>query len=269
MPAAAKVAALAKADEIKKKADVIRAEVNRIQNEGRRVTYAEVIAPGEKKLFEKVTGKPYQTVALTTKGGTEAAPAMMAGDSMMMMSNGVRTEKVIIPGYDRKEFSKEEKEAMNAKLRAAYEEEADYFGITEPKERKKYVSTRERMSRDTVRAAELESPAQRGHYLREFGQSDRETIENANNEASVPQALAMMNGSLLPQLLDSFSQLMLTVRKAQYPDDKVDAAYMTILSRKPSANEKAAWLKAQDNGLTDMQDLVFSLLNTQQFIFIQ
>ena len=132
--------------------------------------------------------------------------------------------------------------------------------------RSKIVATK---CRDTVRAAELESPAQRGHYLREFGQSDRETIENANNEASVPQALAMMNGSLLPQLLDSFSQLMLTVRKAQYPDDKVDAAYMTILSRKPSANEKAAWLKAQDNGLTDMQDLVFSLLNTQQFIFIQ
>jgi hypothetical protein len=50
------VAALAKADELKKKSDVIRAEVNRIQNEGRRVTYAEVIAPGEKKLFEKVTG---------------------------------------------------------------------------------------------------------------------------------------------------------------------------------------------------------------------
>ncbi len=262
-------AAFAKAKELKAKSDAIRSEVNRIQNEGRKVTYAEVITTGQKKLFEKVTGKPYQTIALTTKGGTEAAPAMMAGDSMMMMSNGVRTEKVIIPGYDRKEFTKEEKEAMNAKLRAAYEEEADYFGIAEPKERKKYVSTRERMSRDTVRAAELESPAQRGHYLREFGQSDRETIENANNEASVPQALAMMNGSLLPQLLDSFSQLMLTVRKAQYPDDKVDAAYMTILSRKPSANEKTAWLKAQDNGLTDMQDLVFSLLNTQQFIFIQ
>ena len=261
--------ALAKAKELKAKSDAIRSEVNRIQNEGRKVTYAEVITTGQKKLFEKVTGKPYQTVALTTKGGTEAAPAMMAGDSMMMMASGVRTEKVIIPGYDRKELTKEEKEAVNVKLRAAYEEEADYFGITEPKERKKYISTRERISRETVRAAELESPAQRGHYLREFGQSDRETIENANNEASVPQALAMMNGSLLPQLLDSFSQLMLTVRKAQYPDDKVDAAYMTILSRKPSANEKAAWLKAQDNGLTDMQDLVFSLLNTQQFIFIQ
>jgi hypothetical protein len=29
------------------------------------------------------------------------------------------------------------------------------------------------------------------------------------------------------------------------------------------------WLKAQDNGLTSTEDLIFSLLNTQQFIFIQ
>ena len=79
----------------------------------------------------------------------------------------------------------------------------------------------------------------------------------------------MMNGSLLPQITSNYSQLMLTVNKAQYPDDKVEAAYMTILSRKPTAKEKDAWLKAQDKGLTDMQDLVFSLLNTQQFIFIQ
>jgi hypothetical protein len=62
---------------------------------------------------------------------------------------------------------------------------------------------------------------------------------------------------------------MLTVRKAQYPDDKVEAAYMTILSRKPTAKEKEAWLKAQESGLSGMDDLVFALLNTQQFIFIQ
>jgi hypothetical protein len=62
---------------------------------------------------------------------------------------------------------------------------------------------------------------------------------------------------------------MLTINKAQYPDDKIEAAYMTLLSRKPSAGEKQAWLAAQDKGLTDMNDLIFSLLNTQQFIFIQ
>ncbi len=264
----AKVAAVAKADDLKKKSDAIRNEVNRIQNEGRRVTYAEVITTGQKKLFEKVTGKPYQTVAMNGKGGTEAAPAMMAGDSMMMMSNGTRTERVIIPGYDRKELSKEEKQAVSEKARAAYAEEAEFFGIPE-KEVKSYINAREQVARNTLRAAELESPAPRGHYLREFGQSDRETIENANNDASVPQALAMMNGSLLPQITNRYSQLMLTVNKAQYPDDKVEAAYMTVLSRKPTAREKEVWLKAQDSGLSTMDDLVFSLLNTQQFIFIQ
>ncbi|MFO1482042.1 MAG: DUF1549 domain-containing protein [Verrucomicrobiaceae bacterium] len=261
-------AALAKAKELKAKADSIRSEVNRIQNEGRRVTYAEVITTGQKKLFEKVTGKPYQTVALNTKGGSDASPAMAGGD-MMMMSSGVRTEKITIPGYDRKELTKEEKQAVSDKARAAYEEEADFFGIADPRERKSYISSREQVSRNWLRAAEIESPAPRGHYLREFGQSDRETIENANNEASVPQALAMMNGQLLPQILSKYSQLMLTVNKAQYPDDKVEAAYMTLLSRKPGAHEKEVWLKAQDAGLSNMEDLIFSLLNTQQFIFIQ
>ncbi|WP_395747454.1 DUF1549 domain-containing protein [Prosthecobacter sp.] len=268
----AKVAAMAKADELKKKADAIRTEVNRIQNEGRRVTYAEVINPGQKKLYEKVTGKPYQTVSLTKNGGGDSAPAMMSGGGemmMMMTASGAKVEKVIIPGYDRKELTKEEQKAVAQKIHDAYAEEADFFGIKDEKERKAYIAKRASVSRDTLRAAELESPAPRGHYLREFGQSDRETIENANNDASVPQALAMMNGSLLPQITNPYSQLMLTVRKAPYPDEKVDAIYMTLLSRKPTAAEKAVWLKAQDGGLTSMEDLVFSLLNTQQFIFIQ
>lgn len=270
---AAKVAALAKADELKKKADTIRTEVNRIQNEGRRVTFAEVVVPGEKRLFEKVTGKPYQMVSMTkSSGGGEAGSSSMmmsGGGEMMMMANGAKVEKINIPGYDRKELSKEEQKAVAQKAREAYAEEADFFGITNEKERRNYISTREQISRNTLRAAELESPAPRGHYLREFGQSDRETIENANSDASVPQALAMMNGSLLPQIASKYSQLMLTVNKAAYPDDKVDAVYMTLLSRKPTAAEKEVWLKAQESGLSSMEDLVFSLLNTQQFIFIQ
>jgi hypothetical protein len=266
----AKIAAMAKADELRKKTDAVRSEVNRIQNEGRRVTYAEVITTGQKKLYEKVTGKPYQVAALDVKGAADGtdAPSMMSGGEMMMAS-GVRTENINIPGYDRKELSSEEKKAVQDKVRAAYAEEADFYGITNEKERRNYINSRERMARETLRAAEQESPAPRGHYLREFGQSDRETIENANHEASVPQVLAMMNGSLLPQILSSHSQLMLTVNKAPYPDEKVDAAYMTILSRKPSATEKATWLKAQESGLNGMDDLIFSLLNTQQFIFIQ
>ena len=267
----AKDAALAEAKALDKKYRDIRSEVSRIQGEGRRVTFAEVIGVGQKKLYEEVTGKPFQTVALNTKNSSKnaaSAPVMMDGGDMMMMTSSGKAEKVVIPGYDRKELTKEEKEAVAAKIRAAYEEEAEFFGIPE-KEVKSYINERGRMAKLNLRAAELESPAPRGHYLREFGQSDRETIENANDEASVPQALAMMNGSLLPQIMSKYSQLMLTINKAQYPDDKVEAAYMTALSRKPTAREKEVWLKAQDDGLTTMEDLIFSLLNTQQFIFIQ
>lgn len=258
-----------KLTQLKKKVDQIRSEVNTIQNEGRRVSTNEIIVPGQKKLYEKVTGKPFQNVVMKTNvAGGEAAPSMMAGESMTMMSYGIKAEKVTIPGYDRKELTAEEKKADAEQREAAYKEEAKFFGLPE-KEWKSYFKSRAEQSRNWLRSAEVESPAPRGHYLREFGQSDRETIENANNEASVPQALALMNGQLLPQILSKYSQLMLTLSKAPYPDDKVDAAYMSLLSRKPTAKEKATWLKAQDSGLTTSEDLIFSLLNTQQFIFIQ
>ena len=35
---------------------------------------------------------------------------------------------------------------------------------------------------------ELQTPAQPGHFLQEFGQSDREIVDNANRDASVTQA---------------------------------------------------------------------------------
>ena len=162
----------------------------------------------------------------------------------------------------------EQRKEQEAKRDAAFREEAAFFGIPE-KEHRSYFRTRADQMRNFLRAAEIESPAPRGHYLREFGQSDRETIENANNEASVPQALAMMNGQLLPQILGKYSQLMLSLSQAPYPDDKVDAAYMAILSRKPTPREKEVWLAAQDKGLNTTEDLIFALLNTQQFIFVQ
>jgi hypothetical protein len=62
---------------------------------------------------------------------------------------------------------------------------------------------------------------------------------------------------------------MLAISKAQYPDDKLEAAYMSVLARKPTTKEKETWLKAQDSGLNTTEDLIYALLNTQQFIFIQ
>jgi hypothetical protein len=212
-----------------------------------------------------VTGKPFEVAALKTSEGGEKS---YGGGDMMMMSASGKSVRVMIPGYDKEQKSKEQQQADSEAAKKVWAEEAEFYGIPE-KKRKDYFQNRSRASRDWLRSAEIDSPAPRGHYLREFGQSDRETIENANNEASVPQALAMMNGQLLPQIIGNYSQLMLTVNKAEYPDDKIEAAYMSVLSRKPTAKEKQLWLQAQDKGLSNMEDLIFSLLNTQQFIFIQ
>ena len=251
----------------KDKSKALSRELNNLYSDARKSVVSEVIIPGQKKLYEKVTGKPYQVAMLKTGEKDEAAPAYSGGD-MMMMAAGNPRERVLIPGYDKKELTKEERQAVEEKRHETFEDEAEYFRIPE-QEMQVLRPSREEQSRSWLRAAEVESPAPRGHYLREFGQSDRETIENANNEASVPQALALMNGQLLPQIIGKYSQLMLTVNKAAYPDDKIEAAYMTLLSRKPTAKEKEIWLKAQDESLNTMEDLIFSLLNTQQFIFIQ
>jgi hypothetical protein len=259
--------AVADAKALRTKADQIRSEVNAIQNEGRRMAMSEIVIPGQKKLYEKVTGKPYGSPVVAAAEGD--APAMMAnGESMMMMSYGGKTDRVLIPGYDKAELTEAQRKAESQRRDAQFAEEAAFFGIGE-KEHRSYFKVRQDQIKTWMRSAEIESPAPRGHYLREFGQSDRETIENANLEASVPQALAMMNGLLMPAILNKYSQLMLTVNKAPYPDDKIDAIYTAVLSRKPTAQEKEVWLQAQDKGLTGLDDLIFALLNTQQFIFIQ
>jgi hypothetical protein len=132
-----------------------------------------------------------------------------------------------------------------------------------------YVKHRQNMMRLWPRAAELDSPAPAGHALREFGQSDRDTVENVNHDASVPQALVLMNGPLLPSILNPWSQLRLAVKQAGYPDDQVEAVYLTLLSRKPTPEEKTRWSKSQADGVNQIEDLIYALLNTQQFIFIQ
>jgi hypothetical protein len=47
-----------------------------------------------------------------------------------------------------------------------------------------------------VRASEIPTPVPLGHFLRQFGQSDRETIEGGRTVGTVPQILAMFNGPI-------------------------------------------------------------------------
>jgi hypothetical protein len=258
----------ARANDDKDTVKILNKELNGYQQDTRRSLNDNLYVPAVMKLATKA-GAPSEAAT----NGAAGTPAVAQNDgnmmNSMMGSYGGTYEKIKVPGYDRKELTVEQEAAARQAQMKVFTDEANYFGITDPKELKSYVNFRQKVTRDWLRSAEIESPAPRGHYLREFGQSDRETIENANYDASVPQVLALMNSQLLPQILEKYSQLMLTVNKAPYPDDKVDAIFTTLLSRKPTPAEKEKWIKAQEKGLADYEDLIYALINTQQFIFIQ
>lgn len=138
-----------------------------------------------------------------------------------------------------------------------------------PEKHAAFIAYCKKAADEWKRAAELDSPAPRGHFLRTMGQSDREFVENANPNASIPQALVMMNGQLLGEngLLSPYSPLMQAVSRAA-PEDRFQTVYLALLGRRPTAAEREIWSAAEGNGSTTA-DLVYALLNTKQFLFIQ
>lgn len=128
-----------------------------------------------------------------------------------------------------------------------------------------------RVSGDLVRASEQPSPAPPGHFLREFGQSDREQIENANSEPAVNQVLSLMNGQIEKQIISNpRTVLMRNVVMAQSVTDKIDTVFLSMLSRLPTAAERTTWLKiAKSEGAPAANDLIWTLANTSEFMFIK
>jgi hypothetical protein len=125
-------------------------------------------------------------------------------------------------------------------------------------------------SPDLVRASEVESPARPGHFLRQFGQSDRESIENANTEATVPQILTLLNGPVYSQLSSRNSVLSRNLAAANGPEEQLEVLFLSILSRRPSEREKELVLpRLQAAGNRGVSDVIWALINTRQFLFEQ
>ncbi len=123
---------------------------------------------------------------------------------------------------------------------------------------------------DLARASELESPAKPGHFLRDFGQSDREIIENASDHASVPQALNLLNGPIVQALTNRYSVFGKRLHEAATPEEKARMIFQAMLTREPTANElELVKNEVAKDGNDAFDGIVWALLNTQQFIFIQ
>ncbi len=120
------------------------------------------------------------------------------------------------------------------------------------------------------RASELPSPAPNGHFLREFGQSNRQIIENSVREATVSQALSLMNGPLFEKITKENTQLMKRFTDASHDEGRMNAIFYTLFARKPTDLEKAICLETVgEKGKDGWKDVIWALLNTREFVFVQ
>lgn len=227
----------------------LRNELNKLRGEARKVV-AEI---GYKNVGEKVDGSDL----LVAMGMTEMEMGMQDGEPVM--AKDAPGERAVLTKLPKPEFGDPPVEMTDKKQRKAWSDrqKQDY---------KVYTSLVSQMAR----ASEQESPARRGHFLREFGQSDREVIENAASNASVPQALNLLNGSMVEALTNRFAVFGNRIHSAGDPDEKISMIFQAMLTREPNEREmNLARAEVKAHGDEAYSGIVWALLNTQQFIFIQ
>ena len=119
-----------------------------------------------------------------------------------------------------------------------------------------------------ARASELGSPAPKGHFLRIFGASDREFIDNSSREGSTPQALEMMNGFVNWGVLQQPQSVLARDIKKLNMDETIDYLYLALLTRRPTPAERAHLLKfSETDAWTNKRDMAWAIVNGPEFSF--
>lgn len=126
------------------------------------------------------------------------------------------------------------------------------------------------LDRGLVLAYELPSPAPGYHFIRQFGQSDRQTIAKGTEDPNMTQALVLLNGPIYHCFINQKS-LISQYLSNKNNDQKINILFHAILIRNPTEDD----LIAARNIFSSYGDwkalrmITWSLLNTREFIYIQ
>jgi hypothetical protein len=137
---------------------------------------------------------------------------------------------------------------------------------------RKLTITRNSYKKRTIlaRASELPLPLPSDHFLRQFGQGDRELIEVASTDGNVSQILAMFNGEITHMMLETGSVIYDNTIRAKSVDARIDVIFLSILSRKAtSAEDSIARAEIKASGNAGYGNVIWALINTKEFLFIQ
>lgn len=122
-----------------------------------------------------------------------------------------------------------------------------------------------------ARASELEQPAPVGHFLRKFGQSERNFVVGAASvEGSVPQVMELMNGAATMVLTQPNSLLFQNLKKKKDPMERAEVVFLSILNRRMLPVERKMLVKElESGGDAAISNLIWALLNTPEFLFVK
>ncbi|MBI4622784.1 MAG: DUF1549 domain-containing protein [Verrucomicrobia bacterium] len=124
------------------------------------------------------------------------------------------------------------------------------------------------LPRDFLRASEIPLPLPLGHFLRQFGQSDRREIDAFNRDPNTTHALALMNGDLAARILAPDSHLRRQLAAAGGSRDRMTSLiYRALLVRAPTDAELATLASLTASSLTPEDDTIWALLNSPEFLF--
>ena len=119
-----------------------------------------------------------------------------------------------------------------------------------------------------LRASEMSQPAQDNHFLRMFGQSSRDLVNDSSVEGSIPQTLTLMNGQVQFMLSSPESRLSVKLKKSGGFEPAVQFLFLSFFGRPPTPDEIGAIKEAINNGMKK-EDLTWALFNSTEFLFVQ
>ncbi len=249
-----------------KEFDALRAQLDEARGKGDKARMSEIqreLGRSQRILRETVSRCFHAAASKSENAEVKALLDDMSdgGGMEMAMMNALETPRVEV-----------RERPLPAVLKETIESNAPLLGLKDAKSQKGYESYLKTLHQTWVRASELPSPAPRGHFLREFGQSDRDVIENASDEASVPQALLVMNGSLGTSITSGWSALSVNLRRAKTNEEKIDVLFLSLFSRSPNEAERnliQQRLESYAGSKTIWEDLTLAALSTQRFLFVE
>ncbi len=109
-------------------------------------------------------------------------------------------------------------------------------------------------------------------FLENFGRPSRDTgLESErNNRITASQRLTLLNSTLVQRKLEQGPKIQALIRNRAASKDVVDALYLTILSRPPTAGERrivAERALGKTDGRTIAIDLAWALINSAEFLY--